>query len=57
MALLRAVGLGVAIIVLRLLTPALWSAAESFLLSAVSLGSDMIHYVAAAVGSLPPPAF
>jgi len=57
MALLRAIGLGVAIIVLRLLAPPLWNAVENVLLSFLSLGGDMIRYVASAIASFPPPAF
>lgn len=56
MALFRAVGLGVAIIVLQVLAPALWDAAEGMLLSFFSFASDVVHYVAAVVATLPPPA-
>ena len=56
MALFRAVGLGVAILVLQILAPDIWSATAEFILRLFSLGGDMIRYVASAIASLPPPA-
>ncbi len=57
MALLPAIGLGVAIIVLRILAPEIWSALEHLVLSALSLASDLTGHLQAAVGTmtLPPP--
>lgn len=57
MALLPAIGLGVAIIVLRILAPGIWHALEHFVLHLLAFGSDALGYLQAAVGStLHPPA-
>jgi hypothetical protein len=55
MALLPAIGLGVAIVVLRLLAPQIWSAVEEFALSLFSTGVDLLQYLQAAVGAIPLP--
>ena len=55
MALLHALGLGVAIIVLRVLAPEIWSALEQVTLSLLSAAGELAnHLQAASVGlSLP----
>jgi len=58
MALLRALGLGVAIIVLQLLAPQIWSALEHLILSALSVGGELVSHLQAAAAVIPlsPPA-
>lgn len=57
MALLPAIGLGVVIIVLRVLAPGIWHALEHFVFNLLAFGSDALDYLQAAVGSiLRPPA-
>ncbi len=51
MALLPAIGLGVAIIVLRVLAPGIWHALEHFTLQLLAFGSGMLDYLQAAVGA------
>jgi len=55
MALFRAVGFGVVILVLQILAPDLWSAAADFIRRLILVGGDMLQYVAAVIASLPPP--
>ncbi len=52
MALLQAFGLGVAIIVLRMLAPEIWNALEHFVLSSLSLASGVIDHLQAGVGAI-----
>ena len=55
MALLHAFGLGVAIIVLRLLAPEIWSATEQLTVLLLTAAGDIVHHLqaASAVLSLP----
>lgn len=55
MALLHALGLGVAIIVLRVLAPEIWSATEQLTILLLTAVGDTVHHLqaASAVLSLP----
>ncbi len=53
MALLHALGLGVAIIVLRILAPEMWSALEQLTLSVLSVAGELVQHLQAAVAAIP----
>lgn len=53
MGILRALGLAVVIIVLRVLVPEIWNGLEHLVLSSLSLGSSLVDHLQAAVGSIP----
>jgi|GEM_PF-1537543 hypothetical protein len=55
MGILRAIGLGLVIIVLRFLVPSVWNGLEHLVIKALSLGSSLVDHLQAAVGALPIP--
>ena len=59
MALLRAIGLGVVIVVLRMLAPEIWNALEHFTIGLLTFGNELVGHLqaAAAVITLPPGSF
>ena len=53
MGILRAIGLGLVILVLRFLVPEIWTGLEHLILSTFSLGSTLVGHLQAAVGAIP----
>ncbi|KKW10732.1 MAG: hypothetical protein UY50_C0027G0026 [Parcubacteria group bacterium GW2011_GWA2_49_9] len=53
MALLHALGLGVAIIVLRILAPEIWSALEQLTLSVLSVAGELVVHLQVAAAAIP----